>query len=208
VSETPLRTLQIGNDWFGDRQCGLNRVYSELLKHLPAAGVDVRGLVLGSSNVVLTDGAVTAFAAAVVLLRRRFIVLSNAFRSELVCRYGVPEDLVRLVPRGIDSDRFNDRVTRAQSLEGSGMITLESLASGAPVLVTPIGGLPEVIRPFSLECVLADTLTGAIPEALDRFLCGTQSLPANHACRAYAVANVDWPVIVTRTRRVYEEALA
>ena len=95
-----------------------------------------------------------------------------------------------------------------QALEGFGMITLESLASGTPVLVTPVGGLPEVIRPFAPECVLADTSTGAIVEALGSFIHGSQALPSSDACRAYAVANFDWPVIAARTRRVYEEALA
>lgn len=378
-----LRALQIGNDWFGERQGGLNRVYSELLKYLPAAGVEVRGLVAGSPNVaVATGGVVTGFAApnmplpqrllaarkaelaalhemkpdlvashfalyglpivdrlrniptvihfhgpwaaeagvegqsswgsriqaamerAVYARGRRLIVLSQAFARELVRRYGVPEERVRLVPGGIDSQRFHDRLTRAearerlgwpadrptilavrrqvrrmglenlidatvevrkrvpevmvmlagsgplmnelrerievtglennvrqlgrvededlplayraadlsivptQALEGFGMITLESLASGTPVLVTPVGGLPEVVQPFAPECVLADASTETITEALGNFLTGAQTLPTSDACRNYAVSRFDWPVITAETRRVYEEALA
>lgn len=378
-----LRTLQIGNDWFSERQGGLNRVYSELLRYLPDVGVEVRGLVAGSPNVATSTGdIVTGFALAKAPLPkrlmaarkagaealrvgsfdliashfalytlpivdklsrtptvihfhgpwaaesgvegrsslgarvqavmehavyshgRRLIVLSEAFKRELVRRYRVPEERVRLVPGGIDSNRFNDQLTRAeareclgwpvdrptvlavrrqvrrmglenlidataearkrvpdimvmlagagaifnelreriaaaglennirqlgrvededlplayraadasivptQALEGFGMITLESLASGTPVLVTPVGGLPEVIRPFAPDCVLADTTSGTIAEALADFLTGAQKLPSSDACRAYAVENFDWPVIVAKIRKVYEEALA
>jgi len=59
-----IQTLQIGNDWFGERQSGLNRVYSELMVHLPDAGVQVRGLVAGSPRVEAeTGGAIRAFAS-------------------------------------------------------------------------------------------------------------------------------------------------
>ncbi len=377
-----LRTLQLGNDWFGERQGGLNRVFSELLKHLPDAGVQVRGLVAGSRRVEqITDGMVIGFApagaplmsrlyrarqAALRVLRdekpdlivshfalytcplldqlrkvptvihfhgpwaaeggvegstslsskaqalleravynrgERIIVLSNAFREELR-RYGVLEERIRIVPAGVDTDLFNDKLTRAQArvmlgwptdrpivlsvrrqvrrmglenlidavvnarkkvpdilvllggtgplmaelrdriasqgleqnvrqlgriedenlptayraadlsvvptqaLEGFGMITLESLASGTPVLVTPIGGLPEVILPFAPECVFAGTSSAVIAATLTDFLTGRSSLPTDQACRNYATAKFSWPVITRRIREVYADALA
>ncbi len=377
-----LRCLQIGDDWFGERHGGLNRVYSELLRHLPAAGVDVQGLVVGQPNLAIsTSGMVKSIASptepllkrllaarkvglaairewnpdliashfalyslpivdrlrtmptvvhfhgpwaaeagvegqssvgsrvqfamerAVYLRGRRFIVLSHAFGHELVRRYQVPEDHIRRVPGGIDSERFSDRLTRveargrlgwpldrptvlsvrrqvrrmglenlidatlevrkripeimvmlagagplmgelreridahgldnnirqlgrvedddlplmyraadvsvvpSQALEGFGMITLESLSSGTPVLVTPVGGLPEVVRPLAPECVFADTSTGTIAELLEAFLIGRQTLPTSDACRSYAVDNFGWPVIAAQTRCVYEETL-
>jgi len=37
----------------------------------------------------------------------RFIVLSEAFRTALVEQFGVPADLIRIVPRGVQVDRFD-----------------------------------------------------------------------------------------------------
>jgi asparagine synthase (glutamine-hydrolysing) len=49
---TPLRTLQLGMEWFPEKPGGLNRVYFELMRHLPDTGVEVHGLVAGSDEVV------------------------------------------------------------------------------------------------------------------------------------------------------------
>lgn len=378
----PLRTLQIGNDWPTERIGGLNRYFVDLIRHLPAAGASVKGLVVGPAEITAaTQGTVTAFApskapmyrrlwlarqAALEQLRggsvdvlvshfalyaaplgsyaskhplvvqfhgpwaaeshvegsaslslrlkhtleqsvyrrgRRFIVLSRAFQQELVKRYNIDEDLVRIVPGGIDTERFNTKLSRVearerlgwprdrpiilavrrlvrrmglenlidaikalrekhpdlllllggkgpisgelaarikeedlerhvrllgrieeedlplayraadmtivptQALEGFGMITLESLASGTPVLVTPVGGLPEVVQPFAPECVFADTSTEEIASVLAQFLDGSRKLPAEAACRAYALQKFGWPHIAAKVKEVYEEAL-
>jgi glycosyltransferase involved in cell wall biosynthesis len=377
-----IKTLQIGNDWLGERQGGLNRFYSELLRHLPGAHVQVRGLVVGSERVEQeTNGMMIGFAApkaqlAMRLLRgrraglrilreekpvliashfalyaiplldqlctiptvihfhgpwaaetgaegqsrlgskaqaaieravyargRRVIVLSRAFGRELTRRYRIPEERIRLIPGGVDSERFTVQLSRmearerlgwptdrpvvlsvrrhvrrmglenlidatrqvrcrvpdvlvllagagpisgelrrrvaeqglegnvrllgrmdeallpdayraadlsivpSQALEGFGMTVLESLASGTPVLVTPIGGLPEVVCPFAPECILDGITTEVIADALGEFLRGTRVLPGSSACRSYAKENFSWPLIAERTRKVYEEVL-
>ena len=53
--------------------------------------------------------------AQVYLRARRCIVLSRAFGSELVSRYGVEESLVRVVPGGIDVERFDMRLSRLEA---------------------------------------------------------------------------------------------
>jgi glycosyltransferase involved in cell wall biosynthesis len=98
-------------------------------------------------------------------------------------------------------------VVPTQALEGFGMITLESLASGTPVLVTPVGGLPEVILPFAPECVFAGTSSAVIAATLTDFLTGRLTLPTDQACRNFVTTNFSWPVITRRIREVYEEAL-
>ncbi len=382
MNDHQLSTLQIGNDWFGERQGGLNRFYLELLRSLPKAGVRVRGMVAGSSAVAAqTSGVVTGFASprepllrrliaarnagqqimrvdeigliavhfalygmplldqlrkvptvihfhgpwsaegdaegrsplsshiqksierAVYSRGRLFIVLSSAFRQILVEQYRVPEDRVRIIPGGIDLDRFSTSLTKteariqlgwptdraivlsvrrqmrrmgleslidaavrikqkvpdalillagagpitsdlkqriaenglenhvrllgrvddadlptcyraadvsvvpSQALEGFGMITLESLASGTPVLVTPVGGLPEVIQPFAPECIFSGTDADAIAVLLAEFLLGTRVLPTSEACRTYAVDHFSWAFIAQMTRDVYLEAV-
>jgi glycosyltransferase involved in cell wall biosynthesis len=40
------------------------------------------------------------------------------------------------------------------ALEGFGLITVESLAAGTPVLVTPVGGLPETVQALAPNLIL------------------------------------------------------
>ena len=245
-----------------------------------------------------------AFVERTVYSRaNRLIVLSEAFQQELARRYNVPEERIRVVPAGIDAERFNIEVSRAearqrlgwpndrpilltvrrlvrrmgletlieamktivahqpdallllggsgpiaeelqqrivelgleqharllgrvddadlplayraadltvvptQSLEGFGLITLESLASGTPVFVTPIGGLPEVVRPFAPQCVFANASAGTMAAALVATLRGELALPGARECRAYAVDGFAWPRIAARVRAVYDEAM-
>lgn len=113
----------------------------------------------------------------------------------------VSEEQLPLVYRAADLT-----VVPSQHLEGFGLITLESLASGTPVLVTPVGGLPEIIQPFAPQCVLADTSVEALTDALHEILRGDRVLPSETACRAYA-EQFAWPSIAGKIAAVYAAAL-
>ena len=54
------------------------------------------------------------------------------------------------------------------ALEGFGLIAVESLAAGTPVLVTPVGGLPEVVAALSPALVLAATGSAPLADAVIR----------------------------------------
>lgn len=94
------------------------------------------------------------------------------------------------------------------ALEGFGLVTAESLAAGTPVLVTPVGGLPEAVAGLSSNLVLRSTGAAAIAEGLGAALRGTLRLPDANACRTYARANFDNAVIARRVAAVYREAIA
>jgi asparagine synthase (glutamine-hydrolysing) len=58
-----VRSLQLGMEWFPEKPGGLNRVYYEMMKHLPDANVEVHGLVAGTSNVTTeSHGMIEGFA--------------------------------------------------------------------------------------------------------------------------------------------------
>jgi glycosyltransferase involved in cell wall biosynthesis len=377
-----MRTLQIGDTWLPEEEGGLARYYYELIRHLPATGASVHGLVVGScgakhmagcdvaalarqedsmftrlraarhaSLVLIDKGQIDLIASHfalyalpiadklrsiptvahfhgpwsgesgaegsatfnsrmkniienVVYSRAKLhIVLTRAFQEELTQRYGISEETIRIVPGGIDIDRFNIKLSRAeareqmgwpmdrpillcvrrqvrrmglenlidaarilvqqrpdlvillggsgpvagelkqriagsglesnvkqlgripdevlptayraadmtvvpsQSLEGFGLITLESMASGTPVFVTPIGGLPEVLEPFAPQCIFEGTSAAAIADGLGEALRGARPMPSAESCRQYAVDGFSWPRITARVRNVYDEAL-
>ncbi len=376
-----MNTLQIGDGWADERPGGLNRYFANLMRSLPAAGIEARGLIVGSGLAAQqTNGAILSYVPrsaptwqrvfkahqaieaqlksgrfdlfvphfalyAAWLGRRarhtptvvhfhgpwaaeshvetsakqrpslkfqmektlysrarRIIVLSQAFGREVVKGYGVDESVVKVVPGGVDTLRFNPSLTRgeareqlgwpadrrvlvavrrlvrrmglenlisavntlvkthpdillylagtghlaeelaaqieslglsnnakllgrvseeqlplvyraadltvvpSQQLEGFGLITLESLSSGTPVLVTSVGGLPEIIQPFAPQCVLPDTSTATLTSVLNEILVNNRVLPDEKMCRAYA-EQFAWPMMADRVGAIYQEAL-
>lgn len=71
-----LRTLQIGMEWFPQKPGGLNRVYFEMMRHLPGAGVEVHGLVAGTTQVAADSrGTIEAFAPDSTRLMPRLLAV-------------------------------------------------------------------------------------------------------------------------------------
>ncbi|WP_028203128.1 glycosyltransferase family 4 protein [Paraburkholderia nodosa] len=94
------------------------------------------------------------------------------------------------------------------ALEGFGLITVESLSAGTPVLVTPVGGLPEAVAGLSQDLVLPSTGADAIADGIDGALSGRIKLPDEEACKAYAREHFDNAVIAKRVAGVYAEGIA
>ena len=90
----------------------------------------------------------------------------------------------------------------SQSFEGFGLAIVESLSCGTPVLCTPVGGMPEILAPFSPDLITNSTSVSDIAEKLVEVLQGTISLPTSVACRQYAVDNYDWEKIAQKVRQV------
>jgi glycosyltransferase involved in cell wall biosynthesis len=93
-------------------------------------------------------------------------------------------------------------VMPSQSLEGFGLVVLESLACGTPTLCTPVGGMPEILEPFSRNLITYSTEATAIAERLEELLMGKVLMPSRAACREYAATNFDWQNIAQQVRKV------
>lgn len=98
-------------------------------------------------------------------------------------------------------------VVPTQSLEGFGLIIPESLAAGTPALVTPVGGMPEVVRDLDPSLVLPGCRVDDLAAGISSVLSGEHELPSDEACQAYARGRFAWPVIARRILEVYREAI-
>jgi glycosyltransferase involved in cell wall biosynthesis len=77
------------------------------------------------------------------------------------------------------------------ALECFGLIALEALSAGRPVLATPVGAIPELIRKFDSSWLARSAKTGDIAELLRQYLAGQllEHAPAqlhDHICRDYS----------------------
>ncbi|MDZ8107279.1 MAG: glycosyltransferase family 4 protein [Nostoc sp. DedQUE12a] len=96
-------------------------------------------------------------------------------------------------------------VVPSQSFEGFGLVVVESLASGTPVLCTPVGGMPEILTQFSPDLITTSTEASAIAEKLEQALLGNIPIPSREACRQYATKHYDWNQIAQRVRKILLE---
>jgi glycosyltransferase involved in cell wall biosynthesis len=75
------------------------------------------------------------------------------------------------------------------------------------VIVTPVGGLPEVVRGLSTNLITDGTGPHALVRAIGAALADPTRLPSREACKQYTRANFDLPVIARKTRAVYESVV-
>jgi glycogen synthase len=97
-------------------------------------------------------------------------------------------------------------IVPSMSLEGFGLTTIESLACGTPVLVTPVGGLPEAVQPLAPSCILPGAKSDQIAEGLNAFLAGELRVPAAARCVEYVRQNFTWDRVARQVLTIYENA--
>ena len=109
----------------------------------------------------------------------------------------IPDELLSVAYQAADLT-----VVPSISLEGFGLILVESLACGTPALSTPVGGMPEILRPLNEDLVTESIESSAIAQRLTEFLTGDRPLPSRETCRQYAVENFDWSIISPKVQHI------
>jgi glycosyltransferase involved in cell wall biosynthesis len=104
---------------------------------------------------------------------------------------GVSEERLVALYRAADAT-----VVPSHSLEGFGLVVLESLASGTPVIASDAGGLPEALAGLEPRCIVPAGDPAALADRLGR------PLPQPKACRAHA-EQFSWERSVERHAELY-----
>ena len=127
-------------------------------------------------------------------LRRELESLSNALGLRERVRFlgFIPDAALPLYYQA--ADVF---VLPTRELEGFGLVTVEALACGTPVLGTPVGATPEILVPLSPALVFRGLAPETMAEDLRRFLEAERRDPEAHArlraaCRRHAEAHYAW----------------
>jgi glycogen synthase len=93
------------------------------------------------------------------------------------------------------------------ALEGFGLVAAEAMATGTPSMVTPVGGLPEIVGGLSHNLIFSGTKTTDIAEGLIGALAGFTKLPTRSQCREYIRNNFSSHLMALRTAHVYRELI-
>lgn len=92
------------------------------------------------------------------------------------------------------------------TLEGFGLVTIESMACGTPVFGTPYGGTNEILRKFSPDLLFNDGTAESISTKLIHALSGKLTIPTREACREHVLQRYTWGSVAGAVTEVFREA--
>jgi glycosyltransferase involved in cell wall biosynthesis len=93
------------------------------------------------------------------------------------------------------------------ALEGFGLTAVEALACGTPSVVSPVGGLPEVVEDLSANLIFPSCSADDMAEHLTRALNGELPLPDEQSCREYVQARYSAGNAASAVAAVYREVV-
>jgi glycosyltransferase involved in cell wall biosynthesis len=89
-------------------------------------------------------------------------------------------------------------VLPTRALEGFGLIVVEAMSYGLPVLGTDVGAIPELVRPIAPELIVPPGDAGALGDRVKRWLDGSLVAPTPEAMAEYVDQRFDRAAIVPR----------
>ncbi|AHV95889.1 glycosyltransferase family 4 protein [Paenibacillus sabinae] len=98
-------------------------------------------------------------------------------------------------------------VVPSQALEGFGLITAEALASGLPVMATPIGGNREILQNFRPELLFKSSSAADMAEGISHMLGNRRLLPSREECREHVLERYTWEHVADQVEAVFREVM-
>ena len=119
----------------------------------------------------------------------------------------IPPDLL---PKYYGAADFFILPTR--QLEGFGLVTVESMACGTPVLGTPVGGTKEILSAFDPQFLFKDNSPEAMADGIEAAISENLINKKKYdelrvRCREYAERNYSWKRHVEQLRSIVDEII-
>ncbi len=117
-------------------------------------------------------------------------------------------EFVGAVPRSdlLEAYRWADLLVVPSRFEPFGIVLLEGMASGLPIVASRVGGIPEVVEEDGNALLVPPGDPGALAAALER-LASDEELRARFAARGRElVEKFDWPRLVPQFLSVFSAA--
>lgn len=103
------------------------------------------------------------------------------------------------------SDLF---VIPSRYMEPFGLVILEALSSGTPVLGTPIGGIKEILSKFDKRLLFDGVDPTSISKLIEYFISSNSEYKEiKGKCRDYILKNYSWNIITTKIEDLYYTVL-
>lgn len=134
--------------------------------------------------------------------------------EEQACRLGLQGNVIfsGFIPEGRLADYYGAAdlfVLPTRVLEGFGLVTIEAMACGTPVLGTPVGGTREILSRFDSSFLFGGTdpadLAAGILGHLST-LVGDEAVRSR--CRQFVLNEYAWDVLVPRVEALMEQVVA
>jgi glycosyltransferase involved in cell wall biosynthesis len=95
-------------------------------------------------------------------------------------------------------------VLPTRCLEGFGLVTIEAMACGTPVMGTPIGGTQEILRGLDPRYLFRSAESSDMAAGILQGLPDLNEAEETRArCRQYALDNYSWDVLIPRIEEAF-----
>lgn len=129
-------------------------------------------------------------AALPEVLRPHVTIVDRVSEEEVVAQY-----------------RRHDLLVFPSTYEGFGLVVLEAMSQGLPVVATPVGCVPDLVRDGETGVIVPLRDSTALAEAVTRLMESSSTRTRLGAAAAAAVAPMSWRVTAARTIEVYMRAM-